>query len=340
MPKSPNQKAKLLYLMKILSERTDEAHPMTLAQIVQALDTYGIAAERKSLYSDFETLREFGLDICMVKSRETGYFLGARDFELPELKLLVDSAQAFKFVTEKKTLALIKKLEGLCSQPQANQLRRQVYVYNRAKSGNEGVYYNIDRLHQAILSDRQITFRYFNYTVTKERAFRKNGARYRVSPFALIFSDENYYLLGYDSQAGMMKHYRVDKMEGIEQATEARQGAQAFSQIDLAAYTRHFFSMFGGEEEKVTLEMAGHLAGVVIDRFGKDVFLAPAESGRFRVCVPVAVSGQFFAWVFALGTEAQIVAPEHVRAQMAEYTRRVLGLYEDKDAAANGHTGH
>ena len=212
MAKSANQKLKLLYLQKYLLEHSDENHPVTVADMIAYLAGHDISAERKSIYDDLEALRQFGLDIIKTSGRSTGYFVGERDFELPELKLLVDSVQSSKFITHKKTLSLIKKIESLASVHDAQLLQRQVYVRGRVKSMNESVYYNVDEISAAINADRSIKFKYFEYSVAKERRFRKNGAIYQVSPFALIWDDENYYLLGWDANAEMFKHYRVDKM--------------------------------------------------------------------------------------------------------------------------------
>lgn len=228
MPKSPNQKLKLLYLMEILLQQTDERHPMTVPEMISELARHGVAAERKSIYNDLESLRTFGLDIVQTKSRTTGYYIGARSFEVPELKLLVDSVQSSKFITHKKTLALIKKIEGLASIYDAQLLQRQVYVRGRVKSMNESVYYNVDEIADAISRDRQIRFHYFEYTIDKQRHYRKDGAFYIVSPMALMWDNENYYLLAWDAEAQLRKHYRVDKMTDISALDAPREGMRTF----------------------------------------------------------------------------------------------------------------
>lgn len=238
MPKSPNQKLKLLYLMEILLQQTDERHPMTVPEMISGLARHGVAAERKSIYNDLESLRTFGLDIVQTKSRTTGYYIGARSFEVPELKLLVDSVQSSKFITHKKTLALIKKIEGLASIYDAQLLQRQVYVRGRVKSMNESVYYNVDEIADAISRDRQIRFHYFEYTIDKQRHYRKDGAFYIVSPMALMWDNENYYLLAWDAEAQLRKHYRVDKMTDISALDAPREGMEDFSEQDLSAYTK------------------------------------------------------------------------------------------------------
>ena len=250
-----NQKLKLLYLIKIFTEDTDDQHALTLPQIVEKLDAYGVSAERKTLYQDFELLRDFGFDIIGQQARRNFYYhMGNRRFELPELKLLVDSVQSAKFITDKKSNALIKKLEGMVSKYEARKLQRQVIISGRIKAMNESIYYNVDKLHEAIGTDRQIRFKYFRWNIKKEMELRKDGAWYQVSPWALMWDDENYYLVGYDAEDGKIKHYRVDKMWRISVADRKREGKEQFKAFNMPRYTKSLFGMFGGEEVKVTLE--------------------------------------------------------------------------------------
>lgn len=328
MAKSTNQKLKLLYLMRYLTEQSDETHPVSVADMIAELARHDVSAERKSIYDDLEALRLFGLDIIQRKGRTTGYYVGSRDFELPELKLLVDSVQSSKFITHKKTIALIKKLERLASVHDTRMLQRQVYVRNRVKSMNESVYYNVDEISGAITSDRSIRFRYFEYTVSKERRFRRDGAYYHISPFALMWDDENYYMLGWDDGAGMLKHYRVDKMTDISAAESPRQGKNAFDKVDMSAYSQKVFGMFTGSEQTVRLRFANHLVGAVIDRFGKDAVIVATEPEHFTVSIGAAISPQFYAWVFGFGAEAEILSPENVREGMREHIASLARLYE------------
>ena len=325
MAKSPNQKLKLLYLMRLFLERTDEAHPVTVPELIAALGQYGISAERKSLYDDFEALRHFGLDIVQNGGK---YYVGSRDFELPELKLLVDIVQSSKFITEKKTLSLIKKLEGLASVHDARRLQREVYVRNRVKSMNESVYYNVDEISGAIQQDRAIRFRYFEYTPRKERRFRRDGRFYEASPYALLCDDENYYLLAWDDAAKQMRHYRVDKMTSISPKRTARQGKEAFQALDMSVYGKSVFGMFGGAAQQVRIRFAGHLAGAVIDRFGKEVVLAVEDETHFIATLPVVVSPQFFGWVVGFGAEAEVLSPPDVRQELYDYLQKTASLYE------------
>ncbi|MBQ2694835.1 MAG: WYL domain-containing protein [Clostridia bacterium] len=327
MPKSPNQKLKLLYLVKFLLQNSDENHPLSMAKIIEELARNDISAERKSIYDDLESLRLFGFDIVQIKGKNGGYYIGARDFELPELKLLVDSVQSSKFITQDKTHKLIKKIEGLASIYDGQLLQRQVFVSNRVKSMNESIYYAVDGISDAITQNKKIKFRYFEYTVTKERRFRHDGAFYNVSPFALIWDDENYYLLAWDSSAEKFKHFRVDKMHGVSMLGEERDGTQAFQKIDMSAYSKSVFGMFGGNEQSVKMRFANYLAGAVIDRFGRDTLIVPDGEEHFTVNVNVAVSGQFYAWVFGFGTDAEIIAPADIREGMKERAQKIIEKY-------------
>ncbi len=328
MPKSPNQKLKLLVLLRYLMRCSDEAHPVTVQDMIEELARQDISAERKTIYDDMEALRRFGIDIVQRKDRSTGYYVAARDFELPELKLLVDSIQSSKFITQRKTLSLIRKLENLASVYDAQLLERQVYVRGRVKSMNESVYYNVDEISGAISRDRAIRFKYFEFTVSRERRYRHEGAWYIVSPFALMWDDENYYLLAWDASAARLKHYRVDKMTSIEALEQRREGKEAFQKLDMASYSQRVFGMFAGEEKRVRLRFLNHLAGAVIDRFGKDTILTPDGDEHFIISVDLVVSPQFFAWVFGFGAEAEILSPESVRRQMGRQAALIAAEYE------------
>ncbi|MGN0968511.1 MAG: helix-turn-helix transcriptional regulator, partial [Oscillospiraceae bacterium] len=305
MAKSGNQKQKLLVLRQLLLERTDEEHPMTVQQMIGELERWGIQAERKSLYDDLEQLRAFGLDVQCRKGRAGGWFVGERDFELPELKLLVDAVQASKFITRRKSDALIRKLEGLAGVHQARQLQRQVYVNGRVKTMNESIYYNVDTLHAAVSARRAVSFRYFDYNSRKEKVLRREGARYTVSPCGLVWDDENYYLVGWDHDRGDVRHYRVDKMSDLAVTQLPLEGAAA-GDFDMAGYAQKHFGMFSGTAAHVKLRCREELAGVVLDRFGREAMLVPGGDGTFTVTVEVVVSPQFWGWLFGLGSGVEL----------------------------------
>ena len=327
MPKSANQKLKLLYIMKYLNDFSDEYHPVTLAELTEELLKHGISAERKSIYDDLEALRTFGMDVATYKGRGSGYFWDNRPFSLAELKLLVDSVQSSKFITQENTVSLIKKLESLATVYDAKLLQRQVYVQNRIKSMNESVYLNVDEISNAINRNCMIRFRYFEYTIGKERRLRHDGAAYDASPFALIWDNENYYLLAYDSAFQKIKHFRVDKMTDIKIIPMAREGMQEFAKLDMSSYGKRLFGMFNGTPENVRLRFANHLVGSVIDRFGSDIVIIRDGAKHFCVNVDVVVSPRFYAWVFGFGENAEIVSPPSVREGMKEHIQSVTGLY-------------
>lgn len=329
MAKGMNQKLKAFRLMQIMLDKTDDTHSLTMEQILLELQRYGITAERKSIYADIEELRLFGLDIIGKKNGKTySYYVGSREFELAELKLLVDAVQSSKFITEKKSKKLIKKLEGFLSRYEAKKLQRQVYVSGRIKTMNESIYYNVDMIHEAIASNVKIKYKYYKWDVNKEMVLCHDGADYYISPWGLLWDDANYYLIGYDSIAGIMKHYRVDKMKNLSLTQERREGREHFHEYDMAVYTKKHFGMFDGKEERVKIVFDNSLAGVVIDRFGKDVIMQKLDGEHFTAVADVAVSGQFLGWIFALGTGARIVEPENVVEQMKERIREEGIMYE------------
>lgn len=327
----PGSKLRILYLMKILLNETDEEHSLTMSQMIEALKAYGISAERKSIYDDIENLQVFGIDIIGEKANKTySYHIGSKQFELAELKLLVDSIQASKFITAKKSQELIRKMTDCASRYEASQLKRQIYVAKRNKAENESIYYNVDRIHQAINANTQIRFHYFNYDVNKKRILKKAGQFYQVSPWALSWDDEKYYLVAFDSEEDLIKHFRVDKMLDLEVTGERREGRQHFHQFDMGAYAKKMFGMFNGEEELVKIECRNELAGVMLDRFGRDLSIIKKDEEHFCINVRVAVSRQFLAWVMALGEGAKIVGPEPVVQMLNQELDRLVRQYKER----------
>lgn len=318
----------MLYLVKIFSEETDDAHSLTMREIIRKLAEYGVNADRKTLYTDFEELRDFGFDILMEKSgRNFYYHIGSRSFELPEMKLLVDAVQSAKAITDKKSGELIKKLETMVSKYEARQLNRQVIITGRIKSMNESIYYNVDAIHEAISTDKQIRFKYFKWDLQKKMKLRKEGTWFQVSPWGLLWDDEYYYLIGFDSWEKKIKHYRVDKMLQISVVEEKREGMEQFQKIDMPRYTRSLFGMFSGEETRVTLEAENEMVGVLIDRFGKDIFIKPVDGDHFQTNVNVIVSGQFLGWILGLGGRVKIMAPDEVVSVVKEEILKLSKQY-------------
>ncbi len=329
MPRSANQKLKLYYLYRILHEKTDDAHSITMPEIQQRLEAYGIAADRKSLYDDMDALRSLGFDVIGEKDgRNFSYHLGSKEFEIAELKLLVDSIQSSKFITEKKSNELIKKLTGFASDYEAQQLKRQVVVQGRVKTINESIYYVVDEIHNAISNNLRIKFDYYKWDLNKNLVPRKEG-KYEVSPWALNWDDENYYLIAFDAEVEKIKHYRVDKMRNIELSDEKRQGKAYFEDFDMAAYSRMNFGMFGGKEVKVKLRFRNELVGVLLDRFGKDITIRSTDEEDWSEAnVDVALSDQFLGWVFSLGTNIRIVGPNEVVERFSTDISAISELYK------------
>ena len=323
-----DQKLRTLYLMEILLERTNDEHMLNATELCTILDQeYGISTDRRTIYTEMEILEKFGLDIQQKKGKNSGYYIGARDFELPELKLLVDAVQSSKFITEKKSKELIQKLEKLCCKTDAAILSKYVFIVNRPKTENETVYYNVDYIHNAIYENKEISFQYAEWTTKKEFKLKKEGAFYVVSPWALTWDDENYYLVAYDEVAGIIKHYRVDKMQCTKILKTDRKGEESFKNFDLASYAKKTFGMYGGIDAEVTLECKNELAGVVIDRFGHDVWLIPQGEDYFKIKVLVSVRPQFFGWITGIGPGMKIIGPKDVKNQYKEYLLNVLENY-------------
>jgi len=323
-----NQKLKLLYLLKILIENTDEDHAITMQDIMQKLAIYDITAERKSIYSDINLLRDYGYDIIGEQHERTFFYkLVSRQFELAELKLLVDAVQASKFITARKSNELIKKLEESASRYEVSCLQRQVYVQGRIKNMNESIYYNVDDIYTAIGKNVKISFQYFNWDVDGNMKLRHDGAKYVISPWVMCWSDDYYYMVGYDSNAKIMKHYRVDKMLHIEVLNDIREGKSEYEKLDVALYADRKFGMFDAKEENVELLCDNQYAGVIIDRFGKECHRIKVDDNHFRVKVKVAVNNQFLGWIMALGDGVKITGPENVLKKVNETIDRFIAQY-------------
>ena len=318
MGRSGTQKRKLLYLKELFERQSDEEHLLSMQAILDAFAAQGIPAERKSVYDDIACLQQAGMDIVAVKGAGGGYFLASRTFELPELKLLVDAVQASRFLSEKKSMQLISKLETLTSRYAAGSLRRQVAVAGRVKSMNESVYYSVDLLHEAIRKNSRITFRYFDYDIDGSRRYREGT--YSASPYALCWQEENYYLIAHSARHGLT-HYRVDKMASIQLTGETRYMDAQTRTLDLTKYGKNVFGMFAGRREQVRLRFDRSLAGVVIDRFGRDTLCIPDGPDAFICTVEVAVSPNFFGWLASFGARARLLSPESVRAAFVALCR-------------------
>lgn len=325
MAKSANQKLKMLYIADFLYHKTDENHSVSTTDIIEMLKKNGIDAERKTIYSDIEALKLYGLDIIVSKGRGGGISMVSREFQLSELKLLVDAVQSSRFITTKKSYEIIKKLGSLASAYEKDDLQREVYIVNRIKNDNENIFYSTDTIHHAIHTDRMITFRYFNYGVDKKKMYHKNGEKIKVSPFGLQYDSEKYYLIAFDGYASKIKHYRVDKMENVEIIDESRDGKGYFRKFDIAEYSNATITMYQGEVTDVTLKIPEKLAGVVIDKFGKKSKFIKTDDGEYTVAVKAALTPTLYSWVFTFGGEMKITAPEKA---VTEYKTQLQNAIE------------
>ena len=326
MSRGTNQKFNFTYLMKIMQEKTDDEHSLTMPQIMEELERYDVTAERKSIYADFQDMTDkFGVEIIKEQiGRETYYHVGAREFELAEVKLLIDAIQSSKFITQTKSRELITKIKSFVSEHQAKQLQRQVYINDRVKTMNESVYYNVDDIHTAINQDKKIRFKYYKWDINKKLVPRHNGDWFVVSPWALTWDDENYYLVAFDDLDHRIKHYRVDKMMRISIEKEKRDGKEAFKNFDMAEYSKATFGMYQGQKTKVKIRLANYMCGVFIDRFGKDISFRPIDDEHSELHVDVNVSPQFFGWIFSLGKDVKVVGPEEVVEELRAKTEEFL----------------
>ncbi len=315
MAKSEKQKMKMFYLLDFINRNTDVNHAVSMKEIIGYLEDNGIKAERKSIYNDIALLNDYGYDINYKKEAPSGYYMGSRDFELAELKLLVDAVQSSKFITEKKSNRLISKIEKMTSIYEAHNLQRQVYVTDRVKTDNEGILYNIDYIHEAVAGNKKIKFRYCEWDINKKLVYRKNGMPYVVSPVVLLWDDEYYYLVAYDSESKINKHFRVDKIKDMEILEEKRDNTEAIRKFKPDSYSRQHFGMFSGTEEMVTLYFNKSSVGIIIDRFGKEIFMADRDENHSAAHVKVNVSDTFFGWIAGSRGKIRIEGPEYVRQQ-------------------------
>ena len=306
MPRGSNQKFKFTYLMKIMAEKTDDEHSLTMPQILEELEKYEVSAERKSIYEDFKDMAKLGIDVIKEqRGRETFYHIAGREFELAEVKLLIDAVQSAKFITQKKSKSLISKVKNFVSEHQAKQLQRQIVINDRVKTMNESVYYNVDDIHTAINQNRKIKFKYYKWDIDKKLVERHGGSYFFVSPWALLWDDENYYMIAFDDWDNKIKHY-----------------------FDMAKYSKATFGMYRGEKTKVCIKFANHMCGVFIDRFGKDTLFRKTDENHSELIADVNVSPQFFGWIFSLGNDVEIVSPKEVVNELREYTKKFIMKYE------------
>lgn len=327
MPKSDNQKLKILYILDYLQKNSHQDHPVRAAELISMLEhQHGIACERKTIYSDIAALQDYGIDIVSVPGKNGGYYIAGRNFELPELKLLIDAVQSSRFLTEKKSRELIEKLCSQCNEHDAKLMRRDVLVSGRVKSMNETIYYNVDAIQEAIAQNRQITFRYFDWGIDGKRRYRDRT--YEASPYGLCQDNENCYLLSLSPRHGVTS-YRVDRMSDIRLANEARIPCPELSGKSLNEYANKRFEMFAGETTSVKMRFHRDLVNVVMDRFSRNTMLIPDGEDHFVFTADVALSPMFLSWIIGFGSKAQILYPQKVVDACKELCQQVLLQYQE-----------
>ena len=324
MPKSDNQKLKILYIYDYLLKNSHEKNPVRASELIEMLEKHRISCDRKTIYSDIAALQDYGLDIVALPGRNGGYYIASRIFELPELKLLIDAVQSSRYLTEKKSRELIGKLCAQCNEEDARFVKRNVFVSGRVKSMNESIYYNVDAIQEAIAQDKQITFRYFDWDIKGQRKYREKP--YLASPYGLSQDNENCYLLAYSQRHGITS-YRVDRMAGIELTDEKRLPCPELSDKNLSQYANRMFQMFAGETADVKLRFHKELLNVVIDRFGKETMLIPDGEDYFVFTVKVAVSPMFLSWVIGFGNKAQVMYPQSVIDACRQLCQEAMAQY-------------
>ena len=333
MAKAHNQKRRLLILARIFREETDENHGLSLAQLEALLSEYGAESERKTMYSDIEALRDAGIDIVADKqARNTTYFLASREFEQPELYLLANAVASCKFISSRKSVHLIKKISAIAGKYEGKKLIRQITVSDRVKSTNESIYYNINYINEAISAGKKISFLYFNYNEKKKKVYHNDKKPLVISPRALVWKDENYYVTGYYEKRRKHVDFRADKMEKVEILNEKSYKDPGF---DIDDHCSRRFGMFGGELTRVKLRFDNSLAGVVIDRFGLKTHFVDMGSG-FEIETEIDLSPTFYGWLFQFGSKAQIVGPPSVRNEFKQFAEDTLKQYGSK---SGGHAG-
>lgn len=323
---SSDIKLKTLYVMKIFLELSDDEHYLTAADINRELRTYGLSSDRRSIYNDIDVLERFGLDIIKVPGNR-GWYVGERELELPELKILVDAVQVAKFIHPKKSEILTKKLVSFTSKYMADKLKRHIFLGNPSKSKFQTIYISVDTIHESMNKDCKLSFQYMEWTEKKQIRLRHNGYVYQVSPWGLVWDDEYYYLLGYDPNINDIKHYRVDRMLNVQILPELKREGKKIYKKYQEGFSQKTFGMFGGDDIFVKLKCSNRMAGVIIDRFGQDTMMVPKGDNYFTAYVLIAQSPQFFGWVASNGTDIEILEPQSLREKYSEFLEKIISQY-------------
>lgn len=320
--------------MDYLLKHSDEDHPVSTRDIIDYLSENEIRAERKSIYDDLNALERFGFDIVRIGGQNAAYYIGERDLQLVEIKILVDAICSSRFLTKKKTNMLLEKLSKFVPISKTVELKHQVHVMSQVKSDNEQIYYNIDKIHTAMREKKFIHFYYLTYDITRSthgaivanKTRRHKNKLYQVYPFGLIWDDQNYYLVAQDFETRETRHYRLDRMEGITLGERGdSQAIEVAYRFDPSNYSNHIFDMYNGEELSITVAFKEELLGVMYDRFGTDIFLEDdAANGMIKTTQTIKVSERFFGWIAAFNGDVKIVHPRKVKENYKEFIQGLL----------------
>lgn len=329
MAKRPNQTKKIPLIIKMLREETDDEHGLSMSQIIERLAEQGVEAERKSIYRDFEVLRDCGYDVIKRPGRPTEYALGEREFQYPELLLLVDAVQGSRFLTKRKSQQLLQRVKGLTSVHQAEALERHVHVERRIRTQNESVYYNVDAIQEAIAARKKVAFRYFRHDVNQRKVYGKDGGTYHETPVHLVYSDGYYYLISFNDTHDDFVRYRIDRMSHIQVLDEPATRNDRIANFDVEEFALQAFGMFGGDKVRVTVEFEESAIDQILDRFGREgAIIIPQPDGTGHATFTVRKSNVFFGWLAGFGTRARIIAPTALAEEFREFLLDIAETYE------------
>lgn len=319
------QKFKLIKLLEMLQQETDEHHPLSTNTICSRLEKIGISCERRTLSKDIDVLNTIGYEVMHTRvGKEKAYYVEDRSFSVPELKILIDAVQAASFITDKKTAELVDKLAALGGSHKADILKSNMVCFNTRKHSNESIYYNVDRLEESIEQQKKVSFRYFDLNENGGKVYRKDGGQYIVEPVALVFNEDNYYLIGYSAKYDNTANYRVDRMDQVSLVDEDTSDRALFLRAGLNDYTGQVFKMYGGEEADIVLEFDNKCIGAVYDRFGEGTKMMPSGENKCVATVKVQLSPAFWGWLFQFAGEMKLLSPTHVIEQYKAHAAKIF----------------
>ncbi len=322
--KENRQKIKLLKLIELLRQETDELHPLSTNEICNRLIAMGISCERRTLSKDIALLNEQGFEVmwCRV-GKEKGYYVEDRSFSIPEIKILIDAVQAANFITEKKSVELIDKISALGGSNRADILKSNLVCFNTRKHSNETIYYSVGYLEDAIQQKNKVLFRYFDLDEHGEKIYRRDGHRYVVEPVALVFHEDNYYVVVYSGKHNGTANYRVDRMDSVEVIDEPVSSKALALRNEVAGYTERVFKMYGGEAIDITLQFDSALIGTVYDKFGEDTKIIRLNESTCVATVNVQISPTFWGWIFQFAGKMIITSPESVIKKLKKHIEQL-----------------